>query len=89
MSSKCFTLLFQNSRQAITKVDLEEIPTTLDHFPAVSHITKFVKNKLYRIPDAILPETKLYEIEVLLWSNLFVFLFVHYLTSIDSVLGLA
>ncbi|UJR24822.1 hypothetical protein I4U23_006197 [Adineta vaga] len=47
---------------------LEEIIITPDNYPPNIYITKVLKNKIYHIPQIIMPDLKPYEIEVMFWG---------------------
>ncbi|CAF1359491.1 unnamed protein product [Rotaria magnacalcarata] len=65
-----FELIEINSetRQAETACDLEEISITTVNYPASNYITKLVTNKIYKIPESLMPKSKDYEIEVMFWG---------------------
>ena len=43
---------------------MQEIPVTTDRFLPSNYVTKLMRNKVYQIPDLLIPQTKTYEIEV-------------------------
>ena len=52
------------TQQAERETELEEILITTDNYSPSSYITKYMKNKIYQIPNSLIPDMKTYEIEV-------------------------
>ena len=55
---------FEETRQAQSTMTLEELPVTLETYPANQFVTKLLKNKIFRIPREIMPQMRTYEIQV-------------------------
>ncbi|CAF3717062.1 unnamed protein product [Rotaria sordida] len=56
------------TQQTESIFDLEEIEITPENLPPKLYITKLMKNKIYEIPDEIMPDLKSYEIDVMFWG---------------------